>query len=591
MANLKIAAYPLQSFVFAKIVVVFTYTGQQLFDAGNFWSLMFFVIALCNAVAYLLIGFCLNHLATVRRSSDTFSSAANKMQYVSTTYRQEYFENILRKPIAFYDSEGNSSGSLTSQLSTDSRQLQELLGPNLAFPLIAAFNVVGSIAISLAFGWKLALVIVCSATPVIIAAAFVRLRFELQFANLNNKVFEESSQFAAETIRAFRTVTSLTLEDSILHRYDEILKAHVTDAFKKAWKAAFVFALSDSIELPCMALAFWYGGHLMASREYDVVQFLVIYSAIVQGGQAAGQFLSIAPNMAQATAAANRILSMRPSAPTPKDPDNEKAPGSPPSSFDDESPERAARVDFDSVSFRYPTRSAPIFTSLDLRIAAGRFSAFVGPSGSGKTTIISLLERFYSPQAGVILFNKTPLSSISARSYRKNLSLVSQEPSLFEGSIRSNLLLGLDASAISTAEIEASCKAAEIHSFIVSLPESYSTPLSSNSSSSSLSGGQKQRLCIARALLRKPKLLLLDEATSSLDSQSESLVQAAIEKLAKGRDMTIVVVAHRLATVQKADVIFVMGEGGRILEQGGHKDLVGKKGVYWGMVKGQALDG
>ena len=415
----------------------------------------------------------------------------------------------------------------------------------------------------------------------------------MQFVQLNSKVFEESSQFAAETIRAFRTVTALTLEDSILARYNALLQEHVSNAFKKAWKAAFVFALSDSIELPCMALGFWYGGQLMGSREYDVVQFLVIYSAIVQGGQAAGQFFSIAPNMAQATAAANRILSMRPSTTLSASSSHEK--GFSDDDVDDNDDavkiqSAAARVDFESVSFNYPSRSASIFRSFDLKISAGHFTAFVGPSGCGKTTIVSLLERFYSPTSGTIFLNRTPLSSTVASTYRKSLSLVSQEPHLFEGSIRSNLLLGLDPSRISSADIEAACQAAEIHSFITSLPASYATLLSSTGSSSSLSGGQKQRLCIARALLRKPKLLLLDEATSSLDSQSESLVQAAIEKLAKGREMTIVVVAHRLATVQKADVIHVMGEGGKVLERGGHQELVAKRGAYWTMVKGQALD-
>ena len=412
----------------------------------------------------------------------------------------------------------------------------------------------------------------------------------MQFVQLNSKVFEESSQFAAETIRAFRTVTSLTLEESILARYNDLLKEHVSNAFKKAWKAAFVFALSDSIELPCMALGFWYGGQLMGSREYDVIQFLVIYSAIVQGGQAAGQFFSIAPNMAQATAAANRILSMRPTVALSASSSHEKVLGDDDDNDDAAFLPAAARVDFESVSFNYPSRSASIFRSFDLKISAGHFTAFVGPSGCGKTTIVSLLERFYSPVSGTISFNRTPLSSFVASTYRKNLSLVSQEPHLFEGSIRSNLLLGLDSSQVLVGDIEAACQAAEIHSFITSLPASYGTLLSSTGSSSSLSGGQKQRLCIARALLRKPKLLLLDEATSSLDSQSESLVQAAIEKLAQGREMTIVVVAHRLATVQKADVIHVMGEGGKVLERGGHKELVAKKGAYWRMVKGQALD-
>ena len=183
--------------------------------------------------------------------------------------------------------------------------------------------------------------------------------------------------------------------------------------------------------------------------------------------------------------------------------------------------------------------------------------------------------------------NGTPIQSIDPSSYRKNLALVSQEPTLFEGTIRDNLILGLSFPPTDEA-IEAACKAASIHEFITSLPQSYSTELGT-SAHASLSGGQKQRLCIARALLRHPSLLLLDEATSSLDSQSEKLVQESLEKVAGKRDMTVVVVAHRLATIQSADVIFVFGEGkigrgARIIEKGTHKELLAKKGIYWGMV-------
>ena len=184
--------------------------------------------------------------------------------------------------------------------------------------------------------------------------------------------------------------------------------------------------------------------------------------------------------------------------------------------------------------------------------------------------------------------NGTSIRSVDPSSYRKNLALVSQEPTLFEGTIRENLVLGLSSPLPSDDAIEAACKAASIHEFITSLPQSYSTELGT-SSNASLSGGQKQRLCIARALLRHPSVLLLDEATSSLDSQSEKLVQESLEKVAGKRDMTVVVVAHRLATIQSADVIFVFGEGkigrgARIIEKGTHKELLAKKGIYWGMV-------
>jgi ABC-type multidrug transport system fused ATPase/permease subunit len=165
---------------------------------------------------------------------------------------------------------------------------------------------------------------------------------------------------------------------------------------------------------------------------------------------------------------------------------------------------------------------------------------------------------------------------------------VAQEPKLFDGTIRENLVLGHEENDIPDEQIHQACKDAEIHDFIISLPDGYGTTLGI-STQTALSGGQKQRLCLARALLRKPKLLLLDEATSSLDSQSEKLVQGAIERLVAQRSMTVIAVAHRLATIQKADVIFVFGEGesgrgSRILEHGTHGDLLGRRGAYWSMV-------
>jgi len=205
-----------------------------------------------------------------------------------------------------------------------------------------------------------------------------------------------------------------------------------------------------------------------------------------------------------------------------------------------------------------------------------------------------MLERFYEPTSGMITFNDQNLKDIEVSSYRQALSLVAQEPKLFDGTIRENLVLGIDEQDVSDSQIRQACKDAEIHDFIISLPEGYDTPLGINTQTS-LSGGQKQRLCLARALLRSPSLLLLDEATSSLDSQSEKLVQAAIERLVAQRSMTVIAVAHRLATIQKADVIFVFGEsevgrGSRILERGTHADLLRRRGAYWSMCQEQALD-
>jgi ABC-type multidrug transport system fused ATPase/permease subunit len=203
----------------------------------------------------------------------------------------------------------------------------------------------------------------------------------------------------------------------------------------------------------------------------------------------------------------------------------------------------------------------------------------VGPSGCGKTSIVSLLERFYDVQKGKILCNGSNIADIDVKEYRKAISLVAQEPTLYQGTIKENILLGVSETTTQDALYQA-CREAEIHDFITSLPDGYNTDVGSKGIN--LSGGQKQRIAIARALIRDPKILLLDEATSSLDSESEKLVQKAFEKAGK-KGRTMVVVAHRLATVQNADVIFVIGDG-KVLEKGDHNALLRQKGVYYQMV-------
>ncbi|KAF9891494.1 hypothetical protein FE257_003961 [Aspergillus nanangensis] len=572
------AAFPLQSWLFANIIQVFTFTGQKLIDATNFWALMFFVVALGVALCYYLVGHASNLLSVK----------------ISTNYRKDYFRSILSKPILFYDLNENSSGSLVSRLATDPKQIQDLLGVTGAFPLISILSMIGCIIIAFTFGWKLSLVAVFAALPFTFLAAFMRIRYELQFEAMNAKVYAGSSQFAAEAIGAFRTVSALTMEDAILKRYRGLLQQQQRSAFGKAWYATLIFAFADSIELCSMALTFWYGGQLLASREYESIAFFVVYMAIIQGGQSAGQFFSFGPNIAQATASASRILRIRPSSSSSPQPNTNTNKHIQPLLL---SAHSGATIEFRAVAFRYPSRDNFLFHNLSVTITSGQFVAFVGPSGSGKTTIISLLERFYDPAHGRILLNDQDIHSFDISSYRRALSLVAQEPKLFDGTVRENVTLGLaDAEVVSDEAVAEACRDAEIHDFIVSLPQGYATELSGKAQVS-LSGGQRQRLCIARALLRAPSVLLLDEATSSLDSQSERLVQDALERLARRKSLTIVVVAHRLATVQKADRIFVMGEddgraglGSRIVEMGNHRELIGRRGVYWQMCQEDALN-
>lgn len=475
-----------------------------------------------------------------------------------------------------------------SRLSSDPKKLQELLGMNSAFPLISVFNLVGCIILAFYFGWKLTLVTFFAAMPFILMASFIRVRYEVQFETLDAKVFAGSSQFATEVIGAFRTVSSLVMEDTIINKYEGLLQEQIKKSTRKASYAMLIYAFSDSIELLGMALTFWYGGQLLASREYQPIQFYVIFAAIIQGAQAAGVYLSITPSIAQSKTAANRMLELRSKVAIHST--------SQVKTLDSSETGVGAKVQFNNVNFHYPGQSIPLFSRLNITISPGQFVAFVGPSGCGKTTVISLLERFYDPASGTILLDGSDITTLDPQSYRRDLSLVAQEPRLFSGTIRQNLLLGVDESTISEEQIIQACRDAEIHDFVISLPDGYGTELGLNTQTA-LSGGQKQRLCLARALLRKPKLLLLDEATSSLDSQSERLVQGAIERLAGQRSMTVIAVAHRLATIQKADVIFVFGErdvdsrkGTKIVEYGTHRELLGRRGVYWGMCQVQTLD-
>jgi ATP-binding cassette subfamily B (MDR/TAP) protein 1 len=242
-------------------------------------------------------------------------------------------------------------------------------------------------------------------------------------------------------------------------------------------------------------------------------------------------------------------------------------------------------VEFRDVHFRYPTRpEQPVLRGLNLSVKPGQYIALVGASGCGKSTTIALLERFYDPLIGGIYVDGKEISSLNINDYRSFIALVSQEPTLYQGTIRENVLLGADREDVPDEQVEFACREANIYDFIMSLPDGFNTVVGSKGSM--LSGGQKQRIAIARALLRDPKILLLDEATSALDSESEHVVQAALDKAAKGR--TTIAVAHRLSTIQKADVIYVFDQG-VIVESGGHTELMQKGGRYSELVNLQSL--
>lgn len=562
------AATPVQAYLFSILLSLFSYWDTYLYRAVDFWVMMMVVLAVGVGIGNAALGWSTTKLGFA----------------ITTSYRKDYFTSMVHKSASFFDDEEtNSAGALTSRLSTDPTQLQQFVGINMAALITSSLNLLGCIAVAIAFGWKLTLVALIATLPVVMVAMIYRMRYEMDLDRMSNAVFADSARFACESIAAIRTAVSLTLEAGICQQYEVLLLGHIRHAFRKAMVSVLLFSLSDSIPLLCMAFVLWYGGQLLGDHEYSPFQYMVVYIAVLQGGMSAGQWLSFGPNISQATTAADRIISLR-----GDDEDRDFEFHDLSGSGDVE--KTGMQVEFKNVSFNYPTRSAPVLDGLSLRIERGQFAAIVGPSGSGKSTIISLLERFYSPQQGQIMQNGVDIASIDLQSYRQGISLVAQEASLFSGTIRDNITLGIrdidesessNTNAATDVAVQQAARDAGLHDFIVSLPEGYNTPIGTGGLA--LSGGQKQRISLARALIRQPALLLLDEATSSLDSETEAQVQAVLDSTKGTR--TMIVVAHRLATIKNADVIFVLGEDGALVEQGSHSNLVSRRGVYYSMVR------
>lgn len=364
------AAIPFQAWLFAKVIIVFGYLpdAAKVRHESEFWSLMFTVLAISSGISY-----CGTFLLSTRTAST-----------IRAKYQKQYFLSILHQEISFFDDDDHSQGTMTARSSGDPRQLEELLGSNMASVYVALWTLIGTIAIAVAFAWKLALVSLCVVVPILLGSGYWRVRYEIRFEEMNNVVFADSSKFASEAIGAFRTVASLTLEGAICDRFRALSSGHVTDAYRKARWVSLLFAFSDSATIGCQALVFYYGGRLLLQGEYDLESFFVCFISILNAGETTGRALSFGPNVAQVSAAANRILGLRNSE-VKDDPDVTgelfKSDGG------------GMTIELDNIHFKYPTRDVPVFKGLSLTIEKGQFAALVGASGCGKSSIISLLER------------------------------------------------------------------------------------------------------------------------------------------------------------------------------------------------------
>ncbi|KAF1954349.1 multidrug resistance protein 1, partial [Byssothecium circinans] len=554
--------YPAQAILFARIARAFELQGSAATDQGDFYSLMFFVVAIGNLLTFGLIG-CLSN---------------NVVQHVSRGYRLELFQLILKQDMNFFDKEENASGALASNLSGYPDSLTELLGFNVMLILINIASVLSSSILAIAVGWKLGLAIVFGALPLVVSSGYVRIRLEFKLEENTGKRFANSAALASEAVSAIRTVSSLALERHIINKYQAQLHGVARRSTKALVWTMFWYALTQSISFLAMALGFWYGGQLLSRGEYSTSQFYTVFIAVIFSGEAAAAFFSYTTSMTKAGTAANYIFWLRRQKPAVQE-----DPSRPP--FDDGHEKGPAHMQIQDLAFAYESRpNTNVLQDVNVDVKPGQFVAFVGASGCGKSTIISLLERFYDPSSGRITCDSQTLTELCPRKYRSSISLVQQEPVLYQGSIRDNIAMGAGGDA-TDEQIEAATKQSNIHTFIASLPEGFNTLCGSRGTS--LSGGQRQRIAISRALIRQPHLLLLDEATSALDTESEKIVQAALETAKSGR--TTIAVAHRLSTIKDADCIVVFAKG-KVVETGTHGELLALRGWYAEMCEGQRLD-
>ncbi|KAF9928630.1 Multidrug resistance protein 1 [Linnemannia zychae] len=531
----------------------FDYTGES-----NKYALLFVAIAV---VAFL--GFCFGLMLLLI----TGEKLTRKMRLLS-------YQSILSQEMAFFDRPENSTGALASRLATDSQQMLDMVSQ----VILTTFSALASIAAGLTFGfiasWRMTLIIL-AAVPIIGFAQYLELAALTRFGEKTRKAYEMSGQVAGEAISNIRTVVSLSKEEVFEARYISVCVRPHKYSINKAIYASVGFGIAQGVGYWSYGLGFFAGYKLVEANLITWEQMFNSMFAIVFCAVSMGHITADLPKFAKGKQSAINVYELIDKK-TTIDADRDGL----------QLGTISGSLALERVEFAYPTRpDNKLFNGIDISIHPSATVALVGPSGCGKSTVIGLLERWYDTDSGRVTVEKHDIRDFQLHNIRNHMALVGQEPVLFDTSIKDNILYGLPDNVEGTMEqVEEAARLANIHNFVLSLPQGYDTRVGDKGSQ--LSGGQKQRIAIARALIRKPRVLLLDEATSALDSESEKLVQEALDKARAGR--TTIVIAHRLSTIQDADLILVVKDG-TIVESGRHYELIALGGVYAELCKTQNL--
>ena len=480
---------------------------------------------------------------------------------VAADLRQKVYDHVIRLDLTFF--EVTKTGEVLSRLAADTTLIQAISGSGLSIILRSSIQLGGALVLLAITNPRLMGYIVVM-VPAVLAPILAVGRWVRRLSRASQDRIAEASGLAGETLNAIQTVQAFTAEELSSRRFGTMVEVSFATAIRRIKARALFSTVATTGLFGALIVVLWIGARAVLVGEMtggELGQF-VLYAMVV--AMAAASLSEVWGELQQAAGAMERLLELLnaqpaidcPAHPTPL-----------PDCCD-------GQIRFHNVSFRYPSRpDAWALKDFDLEIAPGEKVAFVGPSGAGKSTAFQLLLRFYSPQQGRIIINGVDIAEARPEEVRGRIGIVPQETVIFGASARENIRFGRPEAT--DDEIEAAARAAAADEFIRQLPMGYDSFLGERGTR--LSGGQKQRIAIARAILKNPPILLLDEATSSLDAESERLVQVALQYLEKGR--TTIVIAHRLATVLRADRIVVMKEG-RIIDIGRHEELVRRNALY-----------
>jgi ATP-binding cassette, subfamily B, bacterial len=480
--------------------------------------------------------------------------------------RRDLFAHVVRLPMSYFQEQ--RSGALSNRVSADLGVVRDTLINTVPQAVRQTVILVGGLIFIFIASWKLSLIMLGSVPVVVIAIAFFGRKVR-GFSKAGQDSLAEASTVIEETVQGIADVKAFTNEPFEGARYSRSLESFLTVTKRGAKnRAAFlafiIFALFGTISFVA-----WHGARMLATNQitWENFAYFILFSIFV--GASLGSFPEIISQFQQTAGASERLRELFDLAPERTDGDRDV--------------KLAGALAFDKLSFRYPSRpDVRVLEELSFTVEPGQRVALVGPSGAGKSTVFSLILGFNDPESGAVVFDGRSATSLSLQALRSQIAIVPQEVLLFGGSILENIEYGKPGA--SRDEIEAAARLANAHDFIAKLPEGFETIVGPRGTK--LSGGQRQRIAIARAVLADPRILLLDEATSALDSESERLVNEALERLMRGR--TSLVIAHRLSTVRHADKILVFNHG-KIVESGTHDELIERGGTYRFLVDTQLV--